>query len=87
MADGPPEAPVTATLGFADRANTAIMPFHVGKLTNSLQFVFNHATCRDPRCHPYLLDEAQFGGLVALTGEQRLAPFMQESREQLPLTP
>ena len=76
MADGPPETPVTATLGFADRANTDIMPFHIGMLIDSLQVAFNHASSDDPDAIRYLLDEAQFGGHVALTGEQRLALLM-----------
>ncbi len=76
MADGPPEAPLTATLGFAERANTDIMPFHVGMLIDSLQIVFNNASSGYPDAIRYLLDEAQFGGIVALTGEQRLALLM-----------
>lgn len=76
MADGPPEAPVTAALGFADRANTDTMPFHVGMLIDSLQVVFNHASYGNPDAIRYILKNVEAGGYVALTGEQRLALLM-----------
>ena len=76
MADGPPDAPVTAILAVASRVDTSAMPDHLRALIVSLQVVFNQAILGNPDTFRYLLNEVEVGGLVALTGEQRLALLM-----------
>jgi len=76
MADGPPDAPVTAVLDYASRIDTDAMPDHLAMLIVSLQVVFNNALLGNPDTIRYLLNEVEAGGYVALTGEQRLALLM-----------
>ena len=76
MADGPPETPVTAILKVASRVDTSAMPEHLRALIVSLQVVFNRAIMGNPDTIRYLLNEVKTGGIVALTGEQRLALLM-----------
>ena len=73
MSDGPPVAPVTAILAVASRVDTSAMPDHLRALIVSLQVVFNRAILGNPETILYLLNEVEAGGIVALTGEQRLA--------------
>ena len=76
MADGPPDAPVTAILAVASRVDTSAMPDHLRSLIVSLQVVFNRAIRGNPDTIRYLLNEVEASGIVALTGEQRLALLM-----------
>ncbi len=76
MAHGPPETPVTAILKVASRVDTSAMPDHLRALIVSLQVVFNNAILGNPDTIRYLLNDVEAGGLVALTGEQRLALLM-----------
>jgi hypothetical protein len=76
MAEGPPEMPVTAILKIASRVDTSAMPYHLSSLIVSLQVVFNRAIVGNPDTIRYLLNEVETGGIVALTGEQRLALLM-----------
>jgi len=76
MANGRPETPVTAILKVASRVNTDAMPDHLRALIVSLQVVFNQALLGNPDTIRYLLNEVEAGGIVALTGEQRLALLM-----------
>lgn len=76
MADGPPDAPVTAILAVASRVDTSAMPDHLRALIVSLQVVFNRAIRGNSDTIRYLLNEVEAGGLVALTGEQHLALLM-----------
>jgi len=76
MADGPPKVPVTAVLDYASRIDTDAMPDHLRALIVSLQVVFNDAILGNPDTLRYLLNEVEADGIVALTGEQRLALLM-----------
>lgn len=76
MAEGPPEMPVTAILKVASRVDTSAMPDHLSALIVSLQVVFNRAIVGNPDTIRYLLNDVETGGIVALTGEQRLALLM-----------
>lgn len=76
MANGPPETPVTAILKVASRVDTSTMPDHLRALIVSLQVIFNRAIVGNPDTIRYLLNEVETGGIVALTGEQRLALLM-----------
>ncbi len=76
MAHGPPETPVTAILKVASRVDTSAMPDHLRALIVSLQVTFNQAIVGNPDTIRYLLNEVETGGIVALTGEQRLALLM-----------
>jgi hypothetical protein len=76
MANGPPKTPVTANLEIARRVDTSAIPDHLRALIVSLQVAFTQAILGNPDTIRYLLNEVEAGGIVALTGEQRLALLM-----------